>query len=89
MAHPERHSLLFESQFGVRPTSCHTYFTDLIRKEADNSKATETVFIDSPKAFYTIVHSVIFRKMSSFGLYNVELRWFIDYFFPSQADRSV
>ena len=75
IAHPQHHSLLFESQFGVRPTSCYTYFTDLI------SKATETVFIDSSKAFDTIIHSVIFRKLSSFGAYNVEPRWFIDYLF--------
>lgn len=81
MAHPERHSLPFERLFDVRPTSCHTYFTDLIRKEADNSKATETAFIDSTKAFDTIIHFVIFKKMSSFGVYNVELRWFIDHLF--------
>ena len=75
IAHPQHHSLLFESQFGVRPTSCYTYFTYLI------SIATATVFIDSSKAFDTIIHSVIFRKLSSFGVYNVELRWCIDYLF--------
>ena len=40
MAHLERHSLLFEYQFGFRPSRSTelavTYFTDLIRKEADN-----------------------------------------------------
>ena len=49
MAHLERHSLLFEHQFGFRPNRSTelavTYLTDLIRKEADNGKATGAVFI--------------------------------------------
>ena len=63
MAHLERHSLLFEYQFGFRPNRSTelavTYFTDLIRKEADNGKATGAVFIDLSKAFDTISHSVL------------------------------
>ena len=50
MTHLERHSLLFEYQFGFSPNRSTklavTYFTDLIRKEADNGKATGAVFID-------------------------------------------
>ena len=63
MAHLERHSLVFEYQFGFRPNRSTelavTYFTDLIRKEADNGKATGAVFIDLSKAFDTISHSVL------------------------------
>ena len=63
MANLDRHSLLFKSQFGFRPsaglngTSC--YFADLIIKEADSGKAKGAVFIDLPKAFNTIRHSVL------------------------------
>ena len=58
MARLEQHSLLFEYQFGFRSNRSTeldvTYFTDLIRKEADSGKATGTVFIDLSKAFDTV-----------------------------------
>lgn len=58
MAHLERHILLFEYQFGFCPNHAMelavTYFTDLIRKEADSDKATKAVFIDLSQAFDTI-----------------------------------
>ena len=57
MAHLERHILLFEYQFGFCPNHAMelavTYFTDLIRKEADSDKATKAVFIDLSQAFDT------------------------------------
>ena len=85
MAHLERHSILFEYQFGFRPNRLTelavTYFTDLIRKEADSSKATGAVFIDLSKAFDTFSHSVLLRKMSRYGVYDMELQWFTDYLF--------
>ena len=85
MAHLERHSLLFEYQFGFRPNRSTelavTYFTDLIRKEADNGKATGAVFIDLSKAFDTISHSVLLCKLTRYGVYDMELQWFTDYLF--------
>ena len=85
MAHLERHSLLFEYQFGFRPNRSTelavTYFTDLIRKEADSGKATGAVFIDLSKAFDTISHSVLLKKLSRYGVYDMELQWFSDYLF--------
>ena len=58
MANLERHSLLFEYQFGFRPKRSTelavTYFIDLIRKEADNGKATRAVFIDLSKSFDSV-----------------------------------
>ena len=70
MAHLERHSLLFEYQFGFRPNRSTELavtdlaVTDLIRKEADNGKATGAVFIDLSKAVDTISHSVLLSKLS-------------------------
>lgn len=83
MAHLEPHSLLFEYQFGFhlnRSTELAvTYFTHLIRKEADSGKATGAVFIDLSKAFDTISHLVLLRKLSRYGVYDTELQWFTDY----------
>ena len=85
VAHLERHSLLFEYQVGFRPNRSTelavTYFTDLIRKEADNGKATGAVFIDLSKAFDTISHSVLLSKLFRYGVYDIELQWFTDYLF--------
>ena len=85
MAHLERHSLLFEYQFCFRSNRSTelaiTYFTDLIRKEADNGKATGAVFNDLSKAFDTISHSVLLSKLSRYGVYDMELQWFTDYLF--------
>jgi len=85
MAHLERHNLLFEYQFGFRSNRSTelavTYFTDLIRKEANSGKATGAVFIDLSKAFDTISHSVLLNKLSRYGVYNMELQWFTDYLF--------
>ena len=85
MAHMEHHSLLFKNQFGFRPNRSTelavTYFTDFIRKEADNGKATGAVFIDLSKAFDTISHSVLLSKLSRYGVYDMELQWFTDYLY--------
>jgi len=58
-----------------------TFFTDLIRKEADGGNATGAIFIDLSKAFHTISHSVLLEKLSRYGIQNNELNWFTDYLF--------
>ena len=58
-----------------------TFFTDLIRKEADRGKATGAIFIDLSKAFDTISHSVLLEKLSRYGIQDNELNWFTDYLF--------
>ena len=80
MTHLERLSLLFEYQFGFRPNrsteKAVTYFTDLIRKEADSLKAKGAVFIGFSKGFDTIGHSVLLRKRSRYGVYDMEVQSF-------------
>ena len=72
LKHLEFNGFLSEHQFGFRPNRSTelavTFFTDLIRKEADGGKATGAVFIDLSKAFDTISHSVLLEKMSRYGI---------------------
>ena len=81
----ESNSLLSDYQFGFRSNRSTelavTYFTDLIRKEADCGKATGAVFIDLSKAFDTVSHSVLLNKLSLYGIQDTELQWFTDYLF--------
>ena len=53
----------------------------LTLKKADNGKATGAVFIDLSKAFDTISYSVLLSKLSRYGVYDKELKWFTDYLF--------
>ena len=80
MKHLESNGFLSEHQFGFRPNHSTelavTFFTDLIRKEADGGKATGAVFIDLSKAFDTISHFVLLEKLSRYGIQENELNWF-------------
>ena len=81
----EFNGFLSEHQFGFRPNRSTelavTFFTDLIRKEADGGNATGAIFIDLSKAFHTISHSVLLEKLSRYGIQNNELNLFMDYLF--------
>ena len=81
----ESNNLLSDHQFGFRSKRSTelavTYFTDLIRKEADNGKISGAFFIDLSKAFDTISHSSLLSKLPFYGIRNNELKWFTDYLF--------
>ena len=68
----EDSSLLSRTQFGFRSkystSLAVTYFTDTIRKEMDSGKLTGAVFIDFRKAFDTVVHAVLIKKMEMLGV---------------------
>ena len=79
----EDSSLLSPTQFGFRSkystSLAVTYFTDTIRKEMDRGKLTGAVFIDFRKAFDTVDHAVLIKKMEMLGVRGVQLKWFTDY----------
>lgn len=81
----ENEKLLNDSQFGYRAKrSTHlatTLLVDEVRQAAENGKLVGALFLDLSKAFDTISHDVVLRKLSSYGVDNVELLWFTDYLF--------
>ena len=85
MFHFESNGLLSSFQFGFRSKRSTelavTYFTDLIRKEAENGNITGAVFIDLSKAFDTVSHSCLLNKLKSYGIIGNEFQWLTDYFF--------
>ena len=45
----------------------------------DRGKLTGAVFIDFRKAFDTVDHAVLIKKMEMLGVRGVQLKWFTDY----------
>ena len=81
----EENKLLSDTQFGYRKKRSTELATSLIldeiRKAGDNGCLTGAVFIDLSKAFDTIGHSTLIRKLQDYGVNGNELQWFIDYLF--------
>ena len=81
--HIDINNLLSPFQCSFRKNySCETavtYFTDKIRKNADCGLLTGAIFIDIKKAFDTVNHENLLRKLYRFGLEDTELDWFENY----------
>ena len=79
----QKHTILHPAQSGCRPQ--HTTQDVLVsmvdnwRKALDDNKLVGAVMVDLSKAFDMINHSILLRKMDSYGVRGKELRWFQDY----------
>ena len=75
--------ILCRQQSGFRPlhstTSTLITVTDDWLKAMDNSKYTGAVFIDLRKAFDTVDHSILIKKMHNIGINNTACEWFRSY----------
>ena len=79
----EVNNVLQQHQYGFRKK----YSTKLsvvnlcnaILKSVDEGKITLGVFIDFQKAFDTINHDILIRKLSHYGICGTALKWFADY----------
>ena len=85
MLHLEKNGLLSHYPYNFRRNRytelAVTYFTDFVREQAENGHLTGAVFTDLSKAFDTISHSGLLRKLPFYGVRGVELEWFTDYLF--------
>ena len=81
----EKNKLLNDFQFGYRQKRstdiATTLFVDEMRENGDQGKLTGALFLNISKAFDTINHSLILKKLRSYGVKNTELEWFTDYLF--------
>ena len=79
----QKHSVLVEAQSGFRPQ--HTTQDVLVstvdnwRKALDDDKLVGSIMVDLSKAFDTVSHPILHRKLSRYGLKGGELKWFDDY----------
>ena len=76
-------SLFFQKQFGFREGHSTSHaLIDLINSINDSfnqNKYTLSIFIDLSKAFDTLDHNILLKKLSLYGIRNNSLKWFSSY----------
>jgi hypothetical protein len=79
----EKYHLLSNNQFGFRQgmgTEDALYrLTDMIYSSLDTNKKCITVFLDLAKAFDTVSHPILLKKLDSVGVRGLSLDWFRSY----------
>ena len=88
LTHLQRHNILSPYQSGFRKRHSTEWaamcFADSIRRNIDMGMMAGAVFIDLRKAFDTVHHDVLLRKLSGLGVTEDELKWLTNYL----SDRS-
>ena len=81
--YPEEHNLMYNKQFGFRKKNTTVYalieITEKIKESIDNGKFGCGIFIDLKKAFDTVNHSILLKKLEHYGVRGNLLRWFESY----------
>ena len=75
--------ILNEKQFGFRKkhstTDAVTKFINDIGKSLDNKESVLAVYCDLSRAFDTINHEILLRKLQYYGIRGHALKWFLSY----------
>ena len=79
----KKNNILYSSQFGFRSkhSTSHTLISmsEKIRNTVDNGNYGCGIFIDLKKAFDTVNHSMLLRKLDHYGIRGISLQWFESY----------
>ncbi len=79
----EKISILYPMQYGFRQNHsvdmALVNIQDLITEAIDANKYSIGVFLDLAKAFDTVDHSILLKKMSIYGIRGIPLDWFSNY----------
>ena len=79
----EYHNILFQNQFGFRRNNSTVYalvqITEIIKESIDKGKYGCGIFIDLRKAFDTVNHGILLKKLEHYGIRDNMLDWFQSY----------
>ena len=79
----EKHNILFQNQFGFRKNNSTTFalleITERIKESIDKHKFGCGIFIDLRKAFDTVNHTILLKKLMHYGIRETANNWFNSY----------
>ena len=79
----EQNNILYKNQFGFRKNNSTTFallqITEKIKETIDNKKYGCGIFIDLRKAFDTVNHKILLKKLEHYGIRDVSYNWFESY----------
>ena len=79
----EKYEILYQFQFGFRrgrsTEQAIAEITDNLKNAIDNNLLTCGVFLDFAKAFDTVNHNLLLKKMEMYGIRGLPLQWFTNY----------
>ena len=79
----DRYNILYQNQFGFRQqhSSHHALITlvDKITKSLDHGDIVIGIFLDLKKAFNTVDHNILIKKLYYYGISGNILKWFESY----------
>ena len=79
----EQFNCIYELQYGFRKqhSTNHCLFdlTESIRKAIDENKYAVGIFVDLQKAFDTVDHTILLKKISHYGVRGTANKWFESY----------
>ena len=87
------HKLLYIFHSGFRSSystdTCLIHLTDYITQECDNGNYTGMVLLDLQKAFDTVDHAILLKKLSGVGVTELSICWFRSYLTGRVQDTDV
>ena len=82
MNYVDRNKILFDHQYGFRSKSTTNYaiieLVDKITQGIENNQFTVGIFLDLSKAFDTVNHNILLKKLSLYGIRGNCLAWIKD-----------
>ena len=79
----DKHKILVNSQYGFRAKSSTSHaildIIETIQQNMDNKLYSCTIFIDLKKAFDTVDHSILLKKLYCYGIRGLTNNWFESY----------